>query len=93
MPWCQKARKGVVNCDKLRLVVSKLRPGDTRIGQPDRGHSLSLVSEYIGCESKLGEVNHLSTPRKRKRIDLVYARSAIPQVAASEKGIAQTSYT
>ena len=68
MPWCQKARKGVVNCDKLRQVVSKLRPGDSRIGQPGRVHTLSLVSEYIGYESELGEVNHLSNPRNRKQM-------------------------
>ena len=77
MPWRQKTMKGVVNCDKLRQAVSKLKPGDTRIGKPGRGHTLSLVSEYIGCESKLGEVNHLSTPRKRKRYGLVKTRFAI----------------
>ena len=62
--------KGVVNCDKLREAVSKLRSGGPRIGQPDRVHALSLVSEFIGCEGELGEVNHLSTPRKRKQLDL-----------------------
>ena len=53
------------------------------MGKPDGGNAPSSVVEYIGGGSELGEVNHLSTRRKRKA-------TAIPQVAASERGTAQT---
>ena len=43
----------------------------------------SSVAEFMGHGSQRGEVNHLSTLRKRKQ-------SAIPSVAASEQGTAQT---
>ena len=53
------------------------------MGQPDPGNSGSFRHEYIVAESERGEVKHLSTPRKINQ-------SEIPQVAASERGIAQT---
>jgi len=35
MPWHQMAMKDVVNCEKFRRAVSKLRPGNIRMGQPN----------------------------------------------------------
>ena len=39
------------------------KPGPEKLG--------SSTSEYIGGRSELGEVNHLSTRRKRKKIDFL----------------------
>ena len=53
------------------------------MGQPGAVHAASSMAELIGHGSQRGEVNHLSTLRKRKQL-------AIPPVAASEQGTAQT---
>ncbi len=83
MPWHQEAMKDVVTCDKPRLAGSKLTRGspnrETPPGKPRRS-----LAEYIGQGSQPGELKHLSTPRKRKQ-------TAIPSVAASESGTAQTA--
>ena len=54
------------------------------MGKPGTGNTVSFHSEYIGVEGERGEVKHLSTPRSRNQFE-------IPSVAASERGIAQTS--
>jgi hypothetical protein len=55
-------------------------PGMSEWGNPSRAIGL-LSSEFIAAKSERGEVNHLSTPRKRKQ-------SVIPLVVASERGTA-----
>ncbi len=54
------------------------------MGKPGLGNTGSSCAEYIGAGGKPGELKHLSTPRKRKQ-------TAIPSVAASESGTAQTA--
>ena len=39
------------------------------MGQPLLSELERFTHEYIVCESEPGEVNHLSTPRKRKKLD------------------------
>ena len=68
MPWYQKSMKDAANCDKLRVGVSFLQSGGFRIGQPTMSNVMELQSEYIGLQRQPGEVKHLSTLRKRKRI-------------------------
>ena len=34
MPWDKEAMKDVARCDKPRLAVSRLLPGDFRMGKP-----------------------------------------------------------
>ena len=55
------------------------------MGKPGAVNTASPASESIGCRGEPGELKHLSTPRKRKQ-------HAIPQVAASERGKAQTRW-
>ena len=43
MPWCQKAMKDVVSCDKPRGAASRLRSGDFRMGKPSRMNSWNLT--------------------------------------------------
>ena len=67
MPWCRKAMKDVVSCEKSRGAASRLRSGNIRMGKPKScEHDLSYP-EYIGVRGEPGEVNHLSTQRKRKQ--------------------------
>jgi len=42
MPWGQEPMKGVAHDDTLRGAASKLRSGDSRMGQPDAGDAASL---------------------------------------------------
>jgi len=67
MPWRQKAKKDVVSCDKLRVAANRHKSGDFRIGQPIEGNTSISILEYIEDRSELGELKHLSTPRKRKK--------------------------
>ena len=39
------------------------------MGKPGRGHALSTCAEYIGVGGERGELKHLSTCRKRKKLD------------------------
>ena len=67
MPWRKQAMKDVVSCDKPRGDANNLRSGDFRMGKPKPcEHGLSY-RKYIAVGSKPGEVNHLSTRRKRKQ--------------------------
>jgi len=52
----------VAGCEKPRGAASGLRTGDTRMGEPDTGNT---VSSRKGRQP--GEVKHLSTLRKRKK--------------------------
>ncbi len=67
MPWRVAAMKDVVNCEKLRGAVHRLRAGDVRMGEPASRHGLAFLAEFIGQESAPGELNHLSTRRKRNQ--------------------------
>jgi len=67
MPWRREAMKDVASCDKPRGAASRLRSGDVRMGKPVQGHTWSPLPESIGERSPRGEVNHLSTLRKRKQ--------------------------
>lgn len=79
MPWYQESMKDVVSCDKPRVGANSLRSVDLRMGEPAPQKSGALLSEFIGRERQLGEVKHLSTPRKRNQTE-------IPLVVASERG-------
>ena len=45
MPWHKEAMKDVARCDKPRLAVSRLLPGDFRMGKPTA--SAVLHDKYI----------------------------------------------
>ena len=45
MSWDQEAMKDVARCDKPRLAVSRLLPGDFRMGKPTA--SAVLYNELI----------------------------------------------
>jgi hypothetical protein len=77
--------KDVVTCDKPRVAGSKLIRGSPN-GVTPPGKSRRSLAEYIGQGSEPRELKHLSTWRKRKQ-------DAIPSVAASESGTAQTTDT
>ena len=80
------AQEGDEGRSKLRKASGSRKqaidPGISEWGNPTR-EAASSMAEFMGHGSQRGEVNHLSTLRKRKQ-------SAIPPVAASEKGTAQT---
>jgi hypothetical protein len=44
--------KDVVTCDKPRIVGSKLRPADLRMGQPGASNVAPLNTEFIGVEEQ-----------------------------------------
>ena len=83
MPWRQMAMKDVVICDKLRGADNRLRSGDFRIGKPGTGHTVPLPPEHIGWAEPTGGTETSKYPEEKKVI-------TIPQVAASERGGAQT---
>jgi hypothetical protein len=41
--------KDAVTCEMLRVVGSKRRSGDLRMGEPGQDQPWSLTAEYIGC--------------------------------------------
>src|SRR5205809_5665711 len=59
-------KKDAVTCEKLRVVGSKRRSGDLRMGQPDQDQPWSPAPEFIGGGRAPRELKHLSTSRKRK---------------------------
>ena len=80
MPWRWKAMKGVVSCDKPRLAAASLT-GDARMGKPGGSHVPSPPSEFIGRVERTGGSEPSQYPQEEKA-------TAIPEVAASETGIA-----
>lgn len=68
MPWLQEAKKDVASCDKPGRDAYSFRLRDFRMGKPSRGYALLSVAEYIGYGGKRGELNHLSTRRKRNQL-------------------------
>jgi hypothetical protein len=83
MPRHQKAKKGVVSCDKLRGAASRRRSGDTRMGKPSQGHTWLSQTEYIGLERRTRGTETSQYPQEKKSKE-------IPLVVASERGRAQT---
>ncbi len=77
MPRHVSAMKDVASCDKPRGAASKLRSGDFRMGKPDGGHTPSP-------ERELTQGTETSKYLEEKK------SNEIPQVAASERGRAQT---
>ena len=75
--------KDVASCDKPRGAANKLRSGDFRMGKPGRGHALPSQSESIALWKRTGGSEPSQYPQEEKA-------TAIPQVAASESGTAQT---
>ena len=80
MPWLLETKKDVVSCDKLRGAAHKRNI--RRFPNGTTQHTEGVLSRRK-AGSQPSELKHLSRRRKRKQI-------VIPQVVASEKGIAQT---
>ncbi len=77
MPRHEPAMKDVASCDKPRGAASKLRSGDVRMGKPNGGHTpLPEREPTQGTDTSKYLVEKKSTE--------------ILQVAASERGTAQT---
>jgi len=68
MPWRQEPKKGAASCEKPRGAASGRRSGDTRMGEPNWSNVQLLLAEHIGQQRQPGELKHLSTLRKRKKI-------------------------
>jgi hypothetical protein len=73
--------KDVVSCDKPRGAANKLRSGDVRMGKPGQGNAWSPPSEYIGGVGLTRGSEPSQYPQEEKA-------TAIPSVAASERGTA-----
>src|SRR5699024_12570223 len=76
--------KDGTNTDMLRGVVSKLRSGDFRMGEPTVRNGTVRVSEYIGCTRQTWGTETYQYPEEEKA-------NAISQIAASESETAQTN--
>ncbi len=83
MPWHKKAMKDVVSCDKPRGDANNLRSEDLRMGKPFRRHGRKSPAEYIG------RVRQTEGTETSKYL-LEKKTTVILQVAASERGLAQT---
>ena len=83
MPWRREAMKDVASCEKLRGAANKLRSGDVRMGKPGKGHALPSRAEHIGSWKPTRGSEPSQYPEEEKA-------TAIPSVAASERGSAQT---
>ena len=77
MPWHRKPMKGAASCDKPRGGANGLRSGDSRMGEPARGHALAPPPEYIGRREATGGTETSKYPEEEKS-------NEIARVAASE---------
>ena len=77
MPWHRKSTKGAASCDKPRGGANGLRSGDSRMGEPARGHALAPPPEYIGRREATGGTETSKYPEEEKSTE-------IARVAASE---------
>ena len=77
--WHGKPKKGAASCDKPRGGANGLRSGDSRMGEPSRGHALLPAPEPIRCEEATGGTETSKYPEERKSTET-------PGVAASETG-------
>ncbi len=83
MPWHQEPKKDGTNTDMPRGVVSRLRSGDFRMGQPAVRNGAAPVSESIGHKRQTRGTETSQYPVEKKA-------NAISRVAASETEAAQT---
>ena len=84
MPWHREAMKDVESCDKLRgaakqALIRRFPNGETRPGVMP----CHPMTEYIGSWRRTRGTETSKYPQEKKSIE-------IPQVAASERGTAQT---
>ena len=86
MPWHGKPKKGAASCDKPRGGANGLRSGDSRMGEPSRGHALLPAPESIRCEEATGGTETSKYPEERKSTET-------PGVAASETGLSPNPRT
>ncbi len=54
MPWHQQAMKGVVSCDKPRVVANRRQSEDARMGKPGPSHVGPSLGEYIAQTRRTG---------------------------------------
>ena len=94
MLWGQQPKKDVASDEMLRGAASRLRSGDLRMGQPGGAYTPSPVGEDNSRPGVSGrtETSQYSEEEKTTPADLDL-RDVIPQVAASERGTAQTLCT
>ena len=83
MPRRRKPMKGAASCDKPRGGANGLRSGDSRMGEPSRGHALLPAGEHIAREEATGGTETSKYPEEEKSTE-------IARVAASESAPAQT---
>jgi hypothetical protein len=83
MPWHQEPKKDVASCEKPRVVASRHRTGDLRMGQPVRAESGHSLPKFIKQREATGGTETSKYPEEKKE-------TSIPSVAASERGRAQT---
>ena len=83
MPRRQKAMKDVVNCEKLRGVETGVDPEMSEWGNPAGVISCHPPVEFIDRGRRTGGTETSNYPQEKKSIEVL-------QVAASERGIAQT---
>ncbi len=83
MPWHQAAKKGAAGCEKPRGAASKHRSVGTRMGQPGTGNTVSSCTEENRYRRQTRGSETSQYPEEKKSRE-------IPQVAASERGGAQT---
>ena len=76
-------KKDVTSCEKLWGVANERRTIDIRMRELNTSNVVLLIDESIVNKREPGELKHLITQRKRKKI-------SIPKVVASEIGRAQT---
>ena len=79
MPWLTETTKDVVSCDKLRGGANNLWSVDVRMGEPN------IVKQY--CRKAVTRRTETSKYPEEKRIIM------IPQVVASERGLALKRYS
>ena len=83
MPRRQEAMKDVVNCEKLRGVETGVDPEMSEWGNPAGVISCHPLVEFIDQGRRTGGTETSNYPQEKKSIEIL-------QVAASERGIAQT---
>ena len=83
MPRLSEAKKDVISCEKLRLGANNLSAGDIRMGQPIQKEFWISMTKRSWRQTRGTETSKY--PEEKKTI-------VIPQVVASERGKAQTTY-
>ena len=62
-------KKDVTSCEKLRGAANEPRSADIRMRELSASNVALTYTEHIGVRGEPGELKHLSTWRKRKKID------------------------